>query len=105
MAYSPYSLAPNSLARAGPLHLCEQLLLDSVEEIGPEVAGMQQDLMLQGDLWKQEEGEGAKERPATKRGKDATISQTLPPPPHGRLNSARWGRALVPPESEGTVAC
>lgn len=38
------------LAGAGPLHLGEELLLDRVEQVGAEIARVQQDLVLQGDL-------------------------------------------------------
>lgn len=40
----------HSLARAGPLHLGKKLLLHRVEQVGAEIARVQQDLVLQGDL-------------------------------------------------------
>lgn len=42
--------AQHSLASAGSLHLSEELLLHRVEQVGAEVARVQQDLVLQGDL-------------------------------------------------------
>lgn len=42
--------ARHSLAGTGPLHLGEELLLHRVEQVGAEVARVQQDLVLQGDL-------------------------------------------------------
>ena len=48
---------PDSLAGAGALHLREQLLLHGVQEVGAEVARMEQDLMLQGDLREHREQE------------------------------------------------
>lgn len=42
--------APRSLPGAGPLHLGEEFLFDGVEQVGPEVARVQEDLVLQGDL-------------------------------------------------------
>lgn len=79
--------APHSLAGAGPLHLGEELLLHRVEQVGAEVARVQQDLVLQGDLRGERDGDQAglsgkagEERPLVPAPRPA-LPRSLPSPP------------------------
>ena len=69
--------ARHSLAGAGPLHLGEELLLHCVKQVGAEVARVQQDLVLQGDLRRKWNGDQA--RHSRKMEQEAATRPGAPP--------------------------